>query len=100
MFNCSMNTRDLKRLNKIAIQDKTPRWKVCKEAIGLEILVNVVLSIFTLLECIQYADNVFHSLIILCENDYFHSSRYVTVSKDHAFNASTNIVDESTQTFN
>ena len=62
-----------------------PRWQVDKEAIGLsrvqhvssicvtrppEICVNLVLNTFTL-AITQSVDNLFHSLIVLCENEYF-----------------------------
>ena len=36
-----------------------------------EIFVNFVLDIFMLLAFIQSADNLFHSFIVLCENEYF-----------------------------
>ena len=37
----------------------------------LEICVNLVLSTFTLLAVTQSLDNLFHSLLVLCENKYF-----------------------------
>ena len=36
-----------------------------------EICVNLVLSIVTLLAVTQSVDNLFHSFIVLCENEYF-----------------------------
>ena len=36
-----------------------------------EICVNQVLNKFTLLAVTQSVDNLFHSLIVLCENEYF-----------------------------
>ena len=36
-----------------------------------EICVNLVLNIFMLLAVTQSVDNVFHSFMVLCENEYF-----------------------------
>ena len=36
-----------------------------------EICVNLVFNIFMLLAITQSVDNLFHSLMVLCENEYF-----------------------------
>ena len=72
--------------NKIAIQGKCPDGKWTRKPLAYrgsnifhvcvicphEICVNLVfLNIFTLLSVTQLVDNLFHSFIVLCENEYF-----------------------------
>ena len=64
---------DLTRFDNIAIQGKGPVSG--KEAIGLSALLRYMstlfLNMFTLLAVTHSVDNLFHSLIVLCENEYF-----------------------------
>ena len=73
------------RFNKIAIQCKGPDGKWARKPLAYresnffhlfvtnspEICVNLVLNIFMLLAVTQSVDNVFHSFMVLCENEYF-----------------------------
>ena len=68
------------RFNKICHPSQRPRWQVDKEAIGLSRVQQcsstynpstLFLNIFTLLAVTQSVDNLFHSFIVLCENECF-----------------------------
>ena len=56
-----------------------PIWQVDKETIGLwrvqhallRYVSTVFLNLFTLLAVTQSVDNLFHSFIVLCENEFF-----------------------------
>ena len=75
----------LTRFNKIAIQGKGPDGKWTRKPLAyLESTIfssmcdpprryvsTLFLDIFALLAVTQYFNNMFHSFIVLCENDYF-----------------------------
>ena len=50
---------------------ESPTWFLICVTCPPDIYVNLVLNIFTLQAVTQYVKNVFHSFIVLCENEYF-----------------------------
>ena len=84
-LNYAVNEANLTRLNKIGIQDKGPHGKWTRKQLAYresnifhlcvtrppETCVNLVLNSFTLLVVTHSVDNVFHSCIFLCKNEYF-----------------------------